>query len=209
MFFKGFIVSTLLLVSFGCSSVIKVSTNTEASLSLLDWSGLDGEGTLLGKAPLEIDAGTLDNKVLKISGKDKSPQYWVFTALQGRSMDLKTTLLPIPDAENEEDENEDDEEYEEKDDKDKKGLIEKLNQNMRILLGSYQALARQEYEESVRLATALHKNMPDIAAPHIIMGLSFLKRQQREKARSEFKLAKALDPADPSIDELIKLSGGN
>lgn len=182
----------MLLSCVSCGGSIALKTSSPATVSTLEWSDLASKGAVIGKTPLEFDQDKISNKVVKIEGEGKLPQYWVFTNLNGSKIDLQTTLEDAPEGEGE--------------NKEDKKEAEFLNRNLRLLLNAYESLVSNDYEAAKKIAKSLQDNIPTIAAPHIIVGLANLREGNRAAAHSAFKVAKSLDPSDTAIEKLIEIS---
>ena len=180
----------LLLTS--CGGSIALKTSDPATVSVLDWDSLSSKGSVIGKSPIEFEQDKVENKVMKIEAEGKLPQYWIFTNINGSELELQTTLLDAPkeDGESSEDKKE----------------AEFLNRNLRLLLNSYESLVSNDFEAAKKIAKSLQENIPNIAAPHIIIGLANLREGNRSAANSAFKVAKSLDPSDTAIEKLIEIS---
>lgn len=199
-----------LIFCAGCAtdSTVSFQTDGKAEVALVNWDNLAAEGQRLGETPLTISAKDVDGKVVRISQDKKIPQYWVLTCDDRRSKleaRLKMTDLVGPEAL-----------AKAQDPKVDPTLPGNqpmnaltpavLNQSHRLLLQAYEALVSTDYGLARQLAGQLSTQMPTLASPFIIIGLSYMQSGEREQARGAFAKAVNLDPTDQATKELMKLT---
>ena len=126
--------------------------------------------------------------MLRVKSEGRADQNWIFGTDDNGGVDLK---IPLG-AKIEE--------------KSGESSTDKDNRNMRLLMAAYSKLHSGQYEKSRELAGKLITIEPEISAPHIIIGLSYLKSGNKQKASASFSQAKTLDPSDNEIDRLIEIS---
>lgn len=81
-----------------------------------------------------------------------------------------------------------------------------INLVPRLLLQSYQALTDKDYALARSLAEQASTLSAQIAAPQILIGLSWLQEGNKPNAKTAFSKAKGLDPSDKNLDQLISIS---
>ena len=82
-----------------------------------------------------------------------------------------------------------------------------LNQVVRLTLTAYRELGRAKFEEAKQLAQKASELAPEAAAPYAIVGIALAKTGDVAGARSAFLKAKALDPDDKNISDLMTSLG--
>ena len=81
---------------------------------------------------------------------------------------------------------------------------QKINQQMRLVLASYQAITLGKTELAKNLAKQARTIDPEIAAPLIIEAMAFLKEGTNDKAKVLLEQAKILDAGDSNITRLLE-----
>ncbi len=205
-----------LLVILTCSCSVKKITffsNEPANVSIVPFADASGEGSLVGQAPVTVTVDTINQGYIKVWGENMETQNWIITDLLGENTQANIKLKKIESGEKNDDKDKTDEEKDKEDEKKnqdakKQGEDRSIeqNKNFRLILNAYQALAQSRWQEARDLSSQLSKAMPNIAAPHIITGLSFLSEGNRAAASSAFNIAKTLDPTDADLEKLIRLS---
>lgn len=181
----------LINLSFACATkTLTLVSNEKANVSLVDYDDQAGEGDLLGETPVSIELDKLKRQYLRIWGEGLYSQYWVVKALE----DSKTEITLRMDRK------------EETGQADAAGKIAEMNRSFRMLMRAYKALTSKDLESAREISKQINQLQPDIAAPHIITGLSYLAESNKSKARAAFQKAKNLDPEDRDIEELLRLS---
>ena len=168
---------------FGCATkTVTFSSSEKASVSLVAASNPDGQGQVLGDTPQTIAADKLTNKVLKISGPEVHPQFWILSELPNGDTRVQLKLER------------------------KAAEQAKTNVNLkyRILMKAYKALADQNWPLAKDLAGELAKLEPEVAAPHIINGIALLRSGSMSDARNALEKARGFDPDDAEISILLK-----
>jgi len=153
----------------------------------------------LGASPTSVELSKLQGKMLRVSRGGKVLQHWIFPEDSGGSIEIVLG-------------NNLEEQLSSPDEDPKKPTSEKLtsiepkdgNVIPRLLLQAYQALIEQDYARTRAVSEQIIGLSPQIAAPHILIGLSHLQEGDKKLARASFAKAKTLDPGDNSIDTLIK-----
>jgi tetratricopeptide (TPR) repeat protein len=219
-----------LRVCTACASDQTVSFQTEGRghVSVVDWDNLQGEGQALGDTPLTVKLDDLNGKVVRIGQDKKLPEYWVVSC-DGRREHLNAKLRLV-DAPQQNDcsaqiaaakqewkdslPKDKDKDKDKDEDKKKENAaptvpsvpLAALNKSHRLLLKAYEALMSNDLALARDLADKLANEVPDLASPFIIIGLSYLQAGDRQNARIAFSKASNLDPEDPSTRELMQLT---
>jgi len=193
---------TCLHLEWACVSPrIIVSTDKKASVSLVGFNDAASNGQILGDAPQSVDLAKLETKFLKVWGPGLVPQYWVFGNVIGRETKIALKMEELAAAKDDKKKKPDDEK---KDDKKPEGGSSDQNLSHRLLMQSYHALTIGDLELARNLANKLREINPNIASPHIVIGISYLEQGSKTDAASAFGIAKTLDPQDAEIDRLIE-----
>lgn len=179
-FGAGFLVAAFLGACAGRRSVTFVSQEPGSQVALVPLDAPDAEGTKL-RNPATVDAGQMKNKAVRISAAGKASQYW-FSAPPGAAR-LQVKVKRLGSCE---------------------GQEGNRNRPMRLLLKAYQALYSKDFTLARELAGKASVVDPTLAAPHIILGLAFLREGDRQKASAAFTQAQALDPEDNEIGALLR-----
>lgn len=185
-----------------CSTTnLTVTSSDPASVSLVDFNDESGSGEIVGKTPIDIPIDRLEGYYLKITSDKKSQQNWVFTNLQGENIKI---FAQLNQAETVEQDNEEDENGNKAKTNNKALADKELNKAFTLILKSYQSLSGRDYKSAIDLSKEAVKIYPNIAAPHIIMGLASIGQGDRASARSSFKKARIKNPDDKDIEILIE-----
>ncbi len=183
--------TALSVSSFGCASkTLTLVSNEKANISLVDYDDQAGEGDLVGETPVAIEVDKLKRQYLRVWGEGLYPQFWVIKPLEDSKTEITLRM----------------ERKEESGQGDAAGKIQEMNRSFRMLMRAYKALTAKDLETSREISKQINQLQPDLAAPHIITGLSFLAEGNKSKARAAFLKAKNLDPEDRDIEELLRLS---
>jgi hypothetical protein len=177
------------LLILSCATArVSFATKEPGKVNLVSWDSLESKGEDLGSTPLTVETSKLAGKVAVVSGENKLSQYWVLRCDSSTVLDAKIQLSNAPIC------------------KDGSQPTTKQNQNLssRLLLKSYQALAKDDYNLAKELAQKLEAVAPELAAPHIIIGLAALQTDDRTAAKAAFAKASALDPEDQELQELLR-----
>jgi len=153
-----------------------------SDMSLVPLDNPDSTGTKL-KNPATLNTIQLQKQAVRISSTGKSPVYWFAPGESGRRMDIRIKQLPVCTTND-----------------------GNRNRPVRVLLKAYQALSAKDYSLARQLATQASEFDATLSAPLIISGLAFLQENRREEARLAFSKARALDPEDQEIVELLRLA---
>jgi len=153
-----------------------------SQLALVALDAPEAGGTALSN-PVTVDSARLEGRALRISSSGKAPVYWLIPEDSGRRLDIRMRSLPSC-AQGE----------------------QNRNRPTRLVLKAYQALSAKEFNLARELATKASEVDPSIAAPFIIVGLAYLQEGRREQARVAFNKARALDPEDQDLLELLRLA---
>lgn len=172
----------LLLVAAcaGRRTVTFVSQEPGSQVALVPMDSPDSEGTKL-RNPASVEMATMQNKAVRISAVGKASQYWFAALASGPRLQVKVKRLGSCE-----------------------GQESNRNRPTRLLIKAYQALFSKDFSLSRDLSNRAALIDPTLAAPHIIMGLAFLKEGDRPKALASFNQAQALDPEDSEIGALIR-----
>jgi len=189
---KIFLMSyAVLTLSGGCATqTLTLVSNEKANISLVDYDDQTGEGDLVGETPVAIEVGKLKRQYIRVWGEGLHPQFWVVKPLD----DAKTEITLRLDRK------------EDSGESDAAARLQELNRSFRMLMRAYKALTSKDLETSREISKQINQLQPDVAAPHIITGLSFLAEGNKSKARAAFLKAKNMDPEDRDIEELLRLS---
>jgi tetratricopeptide (TPR) repeat protein len=183
---------TLLLYLFmnGCTaSTVTFSADGDASVALVTAENVNDPGDPLGKAPVTVPVEKIKNKLVKVSADGKVPQYYIAgDFLNASSTTVKAKLQDLSQVSS-------------------KGNETKSQANLthRLLLESYVAITKRDWPLAIKLADGLNKIAPQLAGPYIVKGLAQLQQGNRDDAKASFTQAKALDPEDKNIDDMIRV----
>lgn len=166
-------------------SLIRIESSDNAKVDIVEWDNLNGIGIAKGNVPVEFPREEVESKVLRVSGKGKLPLHVYMFEPKGEIIVTKIQLDDVPTKSSSDDE---------------ENLI------FRLLIRSYQELTKKNWNESIALAEQMSKLRPKLAAPHILIGMALLKNGRADEARNSLVKARALDPSDPIINEMIESS---
>jgi hypothetical protein len=172
----------------GCSTrSVTIATEGEGIVSIVNWDSLESGGAVIGKTPQTITLEKIGDRVVKIDGPGKAPQFWVFSEMISDQLDVKVQLANIPGGGG----------------SNVAGKSLDLNETHRLLLKAYRALAGGDLKVAKELSSKLSTIAPSVSAPLIISGLASMQEGDKDAARSAFTRAKSLDPQDSDIDKLL------
>jgi tetratricopeptide (TPR) repeat protein len=188
---KILMISAILTLGYGCASkTLTLISNEKANVSLVDYDDQAGEGDLIGETPVAIEVGKLKRQYIRVWGEEIHPQFWVVRPLEDAKTEITLRLDRKDDAGAD----------------DATVRLQEMNRSFRMLMRAYKALTAKDLETAREISKQINQLQPDIAAPHIITGLSFLAEGNKSKARASFLKAKNLDPEDRDLEELLRLS---
>jgi tetratricopeptide (TPR) repeat protein len=188
---KILMISATLAFGYGCASkTLTLVSNEKANVSLVDYDDQAGEGDLIGETPVAIEVDKLKRQYIRVWGEEIHPQFWVVRPLDDAKTEITLRLDRRDDAGAD----------------DAALRLQEMNRSFRMLMRAYKALTAKDLETAREISKQINQLQPDIAAPHIITGLSFLAEGNKSKARASFLKAKNLDPEDRDLEELLRLS---
>lgn len=132
--------------------------------------------------PVTLDGTKFLGKAVRISAMGKAPQFWFPPDDTGQQVSVRIKELGACEA--------------------PEG---NKNRPVRMLLKAYQALSSRDFTVARELCSKVADLDPTIAAPHIIVGLTYFQEGNREQARVAFNKAGALDPEDQEIAQLLRM----
>jgi tetratricopeptide (TPR) repeat protein len=197
------------MASCATDPTVSFQTDGKSKVAAVSWDNLEGEGQSLGETPLTFKASDVSGKVVRITQDKKVPQYWVVACdsrrekldarLKMSDLPPSTAIAAAPDPEKKQPEAEA---------AGKPGGVppEVLNKSHRMLLQAYEALVSADYKLAREIADQLATEVPSLASPFIIIGLSYMQAGDREQARGAFAKAANLDPEDAATKELIQMT---
>jgi hypothetical protein len=168
-----------------CSSTPGVDVTSKVAGSKVTLVSLDNLGSA-GKPvgnPAHLDLKQVNGSAVRVDAEGKAPVYLVFQPPAKNKVSLTLKELPVCSAANE------------------------VNRNkpVRLVMKAYQALSEEDWNLARQLATKASELDATLAAPHIIQGLALFRSGNRAGARGAFNTAKALDPDDIDILELLRM----
>lgn len=205
-----------IMATAGCATKkISLATTEKATVSLVNPMRLDEVGEVLGEAPVTIATNQVGGRIIRVSAPGKVTQYIMISDLLG--VETKATLnlqdLPKekepaqqPQPQQQPQQPQPNPEPKKEPSESGKAGPKNLNLTHRLLLRAYQALSRQDYAMAQDLANKLAAVSPELAAPLIVKGLALMQEGRKDEARSVLTAAKALDPEDKDIDQLIEIT---
>jgi hypothetical protein len=180
----------------GCATkVITFKTGGRSKVSTVSPNNLGEDGTLLGETPLSIGVDKLQGKIVKITQPGKQPVYWIMSATSGDITEANINLLDDPSTTL-------------GNAQDAAGKVDakaSTNRILRLLMKAYQALSGRRFKAARELADQAAVIDPELAAPHIVRGLSFYQEGDAANATTALTKAQALDPEDKEIESLLKI----
>jgi hypothetical protein len=147
-------------------------------------------GEVVGPTPQKVPLAKLEGKVVRLSGAGKESQYWLFSH-GASSATVKVKLNAAAAAE---------------DKSDKSAKSVDINVTSRLLMKACGALHATDYKLARELSTKVSEVAPTLAAPYVVVGLSYLQEGSKADAKAAFSKAKALDPSDQELEQLLKLA---
>ncbi len=179
-------ISALLIGAFtiSCAGGRQLTVSSQEPGSIISIVPLDNpDGAVQTVAnPYTALSGKLSGKAIRITAVGKSPQYWFPPDDSSRRIEVKVKNLP-PCSNGE----------------------GNRNRPMRLLLKAYQALTSKDYNLARELCLKAAQIDPTLAGPLIIQGLTYFQEGKRTEARVAFNKARALDPEDQEIVELLRM----
>lgn len=198
------ILAFAVLTTAGCAtktitfrSTSPASGGGKAKVVALSPGKLDEGGTLLGETPLTVEIEKLTGKVVRMEQPGKQSVYWIITDAAGDKVEANVTMLDDPAALASASATATGERP------DPKATENRIG---RLLLKSYQALSSKQFGPARELADQAATIKPELAAPHVIKGLSFYQEGNAGEARASFMKAQALDPEDKDLETLLKVT---
>ncbi len=156
-------------------------------MSLVPLQNIQSSGKTLPN-PVTFDSSLLRNSALKVSAPGKATLFWIAPTTPGQGAEIKIKELQGCSE------------------KENKAAGTFQNRPIRILIKAYQALFARDLGVARDLAAKVAELEPNLAAPHIIIGLAFNYEGQKEQARVSFNRAAALDPEDAEIGQLVRMT---
>lgn len=174
------------LLLCGCAtSSIRFTGEKEAKLTVLGGDLKDVIGLRDRPLPQDIVQSELASRFVRIDVPSESPRYFYFMPSDAKDAEIKIL----------------------KGNGTNDGFTpqtEVSNQTMRLFMSAYQALAQRRWQVARELAGKLVEMQPQLAAPHIVQGIALTQEGQKQEAQAAFTKAKALDPEDAAIDQLLQ-----
>ena len=133
--------------------------------------------------PTTLFADRLRGKAVRISAQGKAPSYWFTPNETGHRVEIRVKQLSVCGNSNE----------------------ANRNRPVRLVLKAYQALSANDYALARDLAKKASEIDATLAGPYIITGLSFYNEGKKQDARLSFNKARALDPEDQDINQLLRM----
>jgi tetratricopeptide (TPR) repeat protein len=179
------------------TKVFTFKTSGPAKIEVLNSSKLDEPGKPLGQTPLTVNVEQIRGKVVRISQPGKFPAFWVVSEAAGDTTEATIKLADDPSSSSGE--------SAAAAGANRADGKASINRVLRLLLRSYQALSGKRFKAARELADQAAIIDPEIAAPHVIKGLSLFQEGKTAEAKTALEKARALDPEDKDIGELLKV----
>lgn len=207
------------LVACSSTQTVSFQTDGKGSVAVVDWENLGAEGERIGDTPVSVELSKVNGKVLRISQEKKLPQYWVVACDERRTR--LTAKLRLPDAPAPTDcaaqiaaaKKEVEAQPQQQAPQQAQAApavpsvpVAALNKTHRLLLKAYEALISDDLPLARDLAQQLATQVPELASPFIIIGLTHLRAGDQENARLSFTKAASLDPEDDATKELMQMT---
>lgn len=178
----------------GCAGKrMTIETDVPGQVAIVPLDDLSAQGEVAGKTPVTVEIDKFKGKLLRISSTGKIPFYVINATNAGQATTAKFKFEPVPIAEAA--------------DTPGAGPLtpQTLNRVQKLMIRAYQALAARDYESAKGLADKAATLAPLLAAPYIIIGMAGIDAGKKSEANAALQKAKALDPEDAEIDELLQL----
>ena len=175
---------TLCILS-GCAgrrAITFLSQEPGSVVTLVPMDNPESQGKQLTN-PVTLNTASMAGKAVRISAQGRAPHYWFAPGDSGRRIEIKVKTLPACNQQ-----------------------IGDKNRPVRLLLKAYQALSTNDPNLARELARKAAEVDPTLAGPYIIIGLAATNQGAKEEARVAFNKARALDPDDADIGELLRLA---
>jgi hypothetical protein len=190
---RFFAVFAGILCATGCASPeVRFSSDEPVQVELRTLEAPYEGGEVVGATPQTLPLEKVMGKVVRLSGAGREPQYWLFSPPTGAMAEIKVKLSPAAEA------------------KAGAGSPEgaRVDPNVapRLLMKACGALHAADYALAREFAGKASDIAPTLAAPYIVVGLSFLQEGQKEQAKLALSKAKALDPSDQEVAGLLMLT---
>jgi hypothetical protein len=178
----SFFAASLISCASQRNSVTIATGEPGSQISLVPMDNPDGLGTILPN-PATLPAERLRGHALKIAAAGKAPSYWFAPSEAATRVLIRVRQLNSCGSQND----------------------KNPNRPVRLLLKAYQALSANDYTLARDLAKKASEIDPTLAGPHIITGLTFYNEGKKQEARLSFNKARALDPEDQEIGQLLRM----
>lgn len=185
LFLSGFFLS----LSCSHSQSLEVQSTVPAQVVLVDHLTPEQERKKLGTTPQAIDIDSFKDKLIVVQGLGKVPYYILPIATDAENIKLKVKLQSVSDFGESELPL-----YKQSD----------LNFIIRTVLEAYQKTLDYADQNVIFKQLDRIKSSKELAIPHIIKGMVYLRDAKRDLALQEFERAKQLDDQDPNIENLIR-----
>jgi hypothetical protein len=179
-----FVSAGVCLTLTSCASkrnMIFSSAEPGSTIAVVPLDNPDGAVQTVGN-PFNTNTARLTGKAVRISANGKAPQFWFPPDDSSHRIEVKVKNLPVCSQ--------------------SEG---NRNRPLRLLLKAYQALTEKDFNLARELCTKAAQIDPTLAAPLIITGLTYFQEGKRTEARVAFNKAKALDPEDQELNELLRM----
>lgn len=163
-----------------------------AKVTVVSPKNLAEDVVLLGEIPLTVDVDTLEGKIIRVSQTGKLPYYWIFTNAVGENIQVDMKLASALPG------------FDPKDNISTAINKAATNRILRLMMLSYKALAAKRFDLAKDLADQATMVDPELAAPLLIKGIALMQEGDSKGAKLLLTRARALDPEDRGIDQLIK-----
>ncbi len=175
------------IVSCASNPDITFSGKEKADLFLVPLDNPEDVGIFVGKTPMTLSYSKLKGNVVRILHASGQSSQWLVPDLKSDKINFNIKPLQQPKKEKH------------------TPLHNSHNESNRFIFRGYKALVAGELTAVQEYAKKLAAMSPQLAAPHILMGLAALRAGKKAEAITHFKVAKELDPGDSSLSALIKL----
>lgn len=149
----------------------------------------------LGKTPLTLEKAKVEGLMLEIKGTDTKPFVLYVPRTDSADNEIKVELEK---AVTPQDPSQPATKSTESD------PTQVINRIMRVIFKSTQALYENDNASAIELADQAIAMNPNIAGPQIIKGLAELNSGRTQEAKASLAKAKALDPENTDIDEIVR-----
>lgn len=182
--FMFFVVLVLVSLS-SCSSTPSVEITSKvpsSKVALVSLDSLNTTGKVLSN-PAKLDLKQINGNAIRVDADGKSPLFLVFQPPAKNRVSLTIKELAACTLANE----------------------ANRNKPVRLIMKAYQALSEENWNLAKQLAAKASELDATLAAPYIIQGLANYRSGHRTEAKTAFNTAKALDPDDLDIIELLRM----